>query len=84
MLKKMLTANHISQALFGAIYIYIEIYHIQEKLSEDVFISRRFFPYRKNKPILNLPAFPLELNDNANKTLERLKNISIRSNKCKP
>ena len=46
---------------------------LQEKISEDVFISRRFFPYRKNKPILNLPAFPLELNDNANKTLERLK-----------
>ena len=46
---------------------------LQEKISEDVFISRRFFPYRKNKPILNLPAFPLGLNDNANKTLERLK-----------
>jgi hypothetical protein len=46
---------------------------LQEKLSEEVFISRRFFPYRKNKPILNLPKFPLRLNDNADKTLERLK-----------
>ena len=46
---------------------------LQEKISEDVFISRRFFPYRKNKPILNLPQFSFELNDNANKTLERLK-----------
>ena len=52
-------------------------YHIlqllQDKLSEDVFITRRFFPYRKNKPILNLPNFPFKLNDNADKTLERLK-----------
>jgi hypothetical protein len=46
---------------------------LQEKLSEDVFISRRFFPYRKNKPILNLPEFPFGINDNADKTLERLK-----------
>jgi hypothetical protein len=52
-------------------------YHIlqllQDKLSEDVFITRRFFPYRKNKPILNLPEFPFSLNDNADKTLEKLK-----------
>jgi hypothetical protein len=46
---------------------------LQDKLSEDVFISRRFFPYRKNKPILNLPKFSFGLNDNADKTLERLK-----------
>ena len=46
---------------------------LEDKLSEGVFISRRFFPYRKNKPILNLPKFSLELNDNADKTLERLK-----------
>jgi hypothetical protein len=46
---------------------------LKEKLSEDVFISRRFFPYRKNKPILNLPKFSFRLNDNADKTLERLK-----------
>jgi hypothetical protein len=46
---------------------------LQEKLSEGLFISRRFFPYRKNKPILNLPQFSLGLNDNADKTLERLK-----------
>ena len=46
---------------------------LQDKLSEDVFISRRFFPYRKNKPILNLPKFAFGLNDNADKTLERLK-----------
>jgi hypothetical protein len=46
---------------------------LQEKLSEGAFISRRFFPYRKNKPILNLPQFSLGLNDNADKTLERLK-----------
>jgi hypothetical protein len=52
-------------------------YHIlqllQDKLSDDVFITRRFFPYRKNKPILNLPEFSFSLNDNADKTLERLK-----------
>ena len=52
-------------------------YHIlqllEDKLSEGAFISRRFFPYRKNKPILNLPEFPLGLKDNADKTLERLK-----------
>ena len=46
---------------------------LQDKLSEDVFISRRFFPYRKNKPILNLPKFAFRLDDNADKTLERLK-----------
>lgn len=46
---------------------------LEVKLSEGAFISRRFFPYRKNKPILNLPNFPFELKDNANKTLERLK-----------
>jgi hypothetical protein len=46
---------------------------LKEKLYEDVFISRRFFPYRKNKPILNLPKFPFIMNDSADKTLERLK-----------
>ena len=46
---------------------------LKVKLSEGAFISRRFFPYRKNKPILNLPNFPFELDDNAVKTLERLK-----------
>ena len=46
---------------------------LKVKLSEGAFISRRFFPYRKNKPILNLPEFPFELDDNADKTLERLK-----------
>jgi hypothetical protein len=46
---------------------------LKVKLSEGAFISRRFFPYRKNKPILNLPVFPFELDDNADKTLERLK-----------
>ena len=46
---------------------------LKEKLSEDVFISRRFFPYRKNKPILNLPKFPFIMNDSVDKTLERLK-----------
>ena len=51
---------------------------LEDKLSEGVFISRRFFPYRKNKPILNLPDFPLGLNDNADKTLERLKKYKRR------
>ena len=46
---------------------------LKVKLSEGAFISRRFFPYRKNKPILNLPKFPFELDDDAVKTLERLK-----------
>ena len=46
---------------------------LKEKLSEGVFITRRFFPYRKNRPILNLPDFPLGLNENADKTLGRLK-----------
>jgi hypothetical protein len=49
---------------------------LQDKLSEDVFITRRFFPYRKNKPILNLPKFPFSLNDNVDKTLERLTRYS--------
>jgi len=51
---------------------------LKEKLSEDVFITRRFFPYRKNKPILNLPVFPFRLNDNADKTLERLKRYKLK------
>ena len=46
---------------------------LQDKLSEGAFISRRFFPYRKSKPILKLPEFPFGLNDKADKTLERLK-----------
>jgi len=46
---------------------------LKVKLSEGAFISRSFFPYRKNKPILNLPEFPFELDDDADKTLERLK-----------
>jgi len=51
---------------------------LQDKLSEDVFITRRFFPYRKNKPILNLPKFPFSLNDNVDKTLERLKRYILK------
>jgi len=51
---------------------------LQEKLSDEVFISRRFFPYRKSKPILNLPEFPFELNDKFDKTLERLKRYILK------
>jgi len=51
---------------------------LQDKLSEGLFINRRFFPYRKNKPILNLPKFPFGLNDNADKTLERLKRYKLK------
>jgi hypothetical protein len=50
---------------------------LQDKLSEGAFISRRFFPYRKNKPILKLPEFPFGLNDKADKTLERLKRYKL-------
>lgn len=51
---------------------------LQEKISEGVFISRRFFPYRKNKPILNLPQFSFELTDTAEKILEKLKKYRLK------
>jgi hypothetical protein len=58
------------------------LYHIlqllQAKLTEGMFITRRFFPYRKNEPILNLPNFPFGFNDNANKTLERLEKYVLK------
>jgi hypothetical protein len=45
---------------------------IEEKLLAGELISSRFFPYRKSKPILNLPEFAFDLKDTAEKTLERL------------
>jgi hypothetical protein len=46
---------------------------IEEKISAGELISSRFFPYRKTKPILNLPEFSFDLNDTAEKTLDGLK-----------
>ena len=46
---------------------------IEEKLLAGELISSRFFPYRKSKPILNLPEFSFNLTDKAETTLERLK-----------
>ena len=46
---------------------------LEEKIDVGDLISSRFFPYRKNKPILNLPEFSFEMTDTAEKTLEKLK-----------
>jgi hypothetical protein len=46
---------------------------LQTKLSEGALIGSKYFPYRKNNTILMLPKFEFDLNDDAPKTLERLK-----------
>lgn len=46
---------------------------LEEKIDVGDLIGSRFFPYRKNKPILNLPEFSFEMTDTAEKTLEKLK-----------
>ena len=51
---------------------------LEDKLDVGDLISSRFFPYRKNKPIFNLPQFSFELTDTAEKTLERLKKYRLK------
>ena len=46
---------------------------LEEKIDVGDLIGSRFFPYRKNKQILNLPEFSFEMTDTAEKTLEKLK-----------
>jgi len=46
---------------------------LEDKLLVGELIGNRFFPYRKNKSILNLPKFAFQLTDKAEKTSERLK-----------
>jgi hypothetical protein len=46
---------------------------LQDKLSKGELTGNKYFPYRKNKTFLRLPKFAFGLNDNADKTLERLK-----------
>ena len=46
---------------------------LEDKLLVGELIGNRYFPYRKNKSILNLPKFAFQLTDKAEKTSERLK-----------
>ena len=46
---------------------------LEDKLEVGDLIGSRFFPYRKSKPILNLPEFSFNFTDKAETTLERLK-----------
>ena len=46
---------------------------LEDKLEVGELIGSRFFPYRKSKPILNLPEFSFNFTDKAETTLERLK-----------
>jgi hypothetical protein len=55
------------------------LFEILYKLKLGVLTSNRFFPYRKNKPILfNLPQFAFKVTDNKEKTLERLERYKKR------
>jgi hypothetical protein len=51
---------------------------LRDKISVGELIGSRFFPYRKNKSILNLPEFSFEMTDSAEKTLERLKKYRLK------
>ena len=46
---------------------------LEDKLEVGELIGSRFFPYKKNKQMLNLPEFSFNLTDKAETTLERLK-----------
>jgi len=46
---------------------------IEAKISVGELICDKFFPYRRNKKITNLPDFTFELDDDAKKTFEKLK-----------
>lgn len=46
---------------------------LEDKLEVGELIGSRFFPYKKNKQMLNLPEFSFNLTDTAETTLERLK-----------
>ena len=46
---------------------------LEDKLLVGELIGSKFFPYRKNKPILNLPEFAFKLTDKAEKISEELK-----------
>jgi len=46
---------------------------IEAKISVGELICDKFFPYRRNKKITNLPDFTFELDDDAKETFEKLK-----------
>lgn len=46
---------------------------LDDKLEVGELIGSRFFPYKKNKQMLNLPEFSFNLTNTAETTLERLK-----------
>ena len=46
---------------------------IEAKISVGELICNKFFPYRRNKKITNLPDFTFKLDDDANETVEKLK-----------
>lgn len=46
---------------------------LEDKLEVGELIGSRFFPYKKNKQMLDLPEFSFNLTDKAETTLERLK-----------
>jgi hypothetical protein len=50
---------------------------LEEKLKDGKLIGSRFFPYRKDNILMNLPQFHFEFNDDTKKTLERLKRYKI-------
>ena len=55
------------------------LFEILYKLNLGLLTSNRFFPYRKNKPILfNLPQFAFKVTDDEEKTLERLERYKKR------
>jgi hypothetical protein len=49
-----------------------------DKISVGELIGSRFFPYRKNNSILNLPEFSFEMTDSANKTLKKLEKYRLK------